>query len=50
MSLGLQQGMTSGNTNSNLQAQMMQFPLLYSYQMAMAQAVGRCIFYLKFLI
>ncbi|XP_063698445.1 transcriptional repressor p66-alpha isoform X1 [Culicoides brevitarsis] len=38
---GLQQGMASGNSNSaqNLQAQMMQLPLLYSYQMAMAQAV-----------
>uniref|UniRef100_A0A336LGZ2 CSON011478 protein n=1 Tax=Culicoides sonorensis TaxID=179676 RepID=A0A336LGZ2_CULSO len=37
---GLQQGMASGNNSNNLQAQMMQFPLLYSYQMAMAQAVA----------
>ncbi|XP_055625853.1 transcriptional repressor p66-alpha isoform X2 [Toxorhynchites rutilus septentrionalis] len=37
---GLQQGLSSGNLN-NLQAHMMQFsPLLYSYQLAMAQAAA----------
>lgn len=37
---GLQQGLSSGNLN-NLQAHMMQFsPLIYSYQLAMAQAAA----------
>ncbi|XP_065087880.1 transcriptional repressor p66-beta isoform X3 [Ochlerotatus camptorhynchus] len=37
---GLQQGLSAGNLN-NLQAHMMQFsPLIYSYQLAMAQAAA----------
>lgn len=37
---GLQQGLSTGNLN-NLQAHMMQFsPLIYSYQLAMAQAAA----------
>lgn len=37
---GLQQGISAGNLN-NLQAHMMQFsPLIYSYQLAMAQAAA----------
>lgn len=37
--IGLQQGLSSNNPGANMPAHMMQFsPLLYSYQLAMAQA------------